>query len=262
MKNVYTGTSGYSYRDWSGIFYPEELKSAEYLQFYSSQFNFVELNFSYYTQPLASNIEKIADKVSPDFTFAIKGHQSFTHKADLNPDSNVKLFTEGIKPLVERGMLAAILLQFPYSFHYTNDSRLQLARICDLLGDYPVCVEFRNTEWMKKSVYDELKNRNISLVLTDMPALAGLPHYFSLDEPAPVCGDLLYLRFHGRNSKNWWTGDNASRYDYLYSEAELDPWVEVIKKLIGKVKKTLIAFNNHLKGQAVRNAKEIKKMLK
>ncbi|MBN1648896.1 MAG: DUF72 domain-containing protein [Spirochaetales bacterium] len=262
MKNVFVGTSGYSYKDWAGIFYPEQLKAQDYLAYYASQFAFVELNFSYYTQPAAATMERMAEKAPRDFQFSIKAHQSITHKADPRPEENVRVFLDGVRPLAERGMLAAILLQYPYSFHYTGESRLQLAKTCDLFHDYPVCIEFRNNEWMKPSVYEELKARKIPLVMTDMPALAGLPHYFSLENPAPLTGDFLYLRFHGRNSAHWWTGDNASRYDYLYSEGELNPWVEIIKKLINEVKKTLVAFNNHLKGQAVRNAREISELLK
>ncbi len=257
MEKILVGTSGYSYKDWSGIFYPEKLKANEYLSFYSTQFNFTELNFSYYTQPSAANMESIISKVNADFRFAIKAHQSITHSGDSDPDEAVKTFKEGISPLKETGMLAAVLLQFPYSFHYTKENRRYLADVCSRFEEYPVCIEFRNTDWMQDPVYEELSRRNIPLVLTDMPGLPRLPDYFSLENRPQQSGDFLYIRFHGRNSENWWTGDNASRYDYLYSAEELDPWVEVIKKMINEVKRTLVAFNNHLKGQAVRNGKEL-----
>lgn len=257
MKKILVGTSGYSYKDWSGIFYPEKLKSNEYLSWYSSQFNFTELNFSYYTQPTAANMESIIKKVNEDFQFAIKAHQSITHTADQDLNDSVKTFKEGITPLKEAGSLAAVLLQFPYSFHYTKENRRHLAAICRHFEGYPACIEFRNTDWMIDSVYTELSRLNIPLVLTDMPGLARLPDYLSMKNKPQPSGDFMYIRFHGKNRENWWTGDNASRYDYLYSEEELDPWVEVIKKMVTEVKRTLVAFNNHLKGQAVKNGKEL-----
>lgn len=262
MKNVYIGTSGYSYKDWSEIFYPKKLNAADYLNYYSTQFNFSELNFSYYTQPVAGNIEKIVSKTPPGFQFAIKSHKSLTHAPDPFWTDSVKEFKDGIQPLIDREALSAILMQFPYSFHYTPGNRRYLAQICDQFQDYPICVEFRNTDWMQLSVYTELKKRNVPTVFTDMPKLKGLPDYFSLQDIPPITGDFLYFRFHGRNSENWWTGNNATRYDYLYSLGELDPWAKLLKKLIGQVKKTLVAFNNHLKGQAVKNAKEFEGEIK
>jgi uncharacterized protein YecE (DUF72 family) len=65
------------------------------------------------------------------------------------------------------------------------------------------------------------------------------------------------VRFHGRNRANWWRGDNASRYDYLYSAAELEEWLPRIERMLARVRLALVIFNNHLGGQAVRNAREL-----
>jgi uncharacterized protein YecE (DUF72 family) len=73
--------------------------------------------------------------------------------------------------------------------------------------------------------------------------------------------DLTYIRFHGRNRAAWWTGDNASRYDYLYSEEELEGWVERIKTILRRARTLLVAFNNHFRGQAVQNARMMKDLL-
>jgi uncharacterized protein YecE (DUF72 family) len=72
---------------------------------------------------------------------------------------------------------------------------------------------------------------------------------------------MAYIRFHGRNAANWWTGDNASRYDYLYSRQELGEWVDRVRAIFTKVQMLLIFFNNHWRGQAARNAKDMRDLL-
>jgi uncharacterized protein YecE (DUF72 family) len=67
--------------------------------------------------------------------------------------------------------------------------------------------------------------------------------------------DIGYIRFHGRNRSKWYTGDSKERYDYLYSEDELQGWLPKIRKLAGQTEKIFIFFNNHRKGQAVINAR-------
>jgi len=76
-----------------------------------------------------------------------------------------------------------------------------------------------------------------------------------------VTSDLGYIRFHGRNTEKWWDGKGSERYDYLYSEEELKGWVDNIKKILRKTSKTYIFFNNHPRGQAVNNAKQMTAIL-
>jgi len=124
----------------------------------------------------------------------------------------VRRYREGIAPLVEAGRLAAILFQFPHSFHYTPDSRRHLSRLCEAFQELPKAVEFRGAEWQRPSVYEGLRRWNAAFVNVDTPRLPRLP------EPGEeATADLGYVRLHGRNRANWWQGDNASRYDYLYS---------------------------------------------
>ncbi|HDY87707.1 MAG TPA: DUF72 domain-containing protein, partial [bacterium] len=96
----------------------------------------------------------------------------------------------------------------------------------------------------------------VAFVCVDQPDLPGL-----LRPEAVVTGDLAYVRFHGRNRQNWWQGDNTSRYDYLYSKEELFSWVERIRYLAAQVRLLLVAFNNHSRGQAVQNARELRNLV-
>jgi uncharacterized protein YecE (DUF72 family) len=254
--SILIGTSGYSYEDWMGPFYPEGMPKRDFLRFYASQFPVVELNFSYYTQPSASTLERMLEKTPDDFRFAIKAHQSLTHRIDGEFAREVERYRQGVRPLKEAGRLASILFQFPYSFHYTPECRSHLMRLCNAFADWPKAVEFRGAEWQRDSVYQGLRQVDTALVNVDEPRLPKLPQPTEI-----VTSDLAYLRFHGRNESNWWKGDNISRYDYLYSSEELSQWLPMIERMLAKSRLLLVVFNNHSRGQAVQNARELQGML-
>jgi len=256
MGQLYVGTSGFSYRDWIGPFYPEKLPRNDFLQFYGNNFSFVELNFSYYRQPEAHMIEQMRLKVPGDFLFSIKAHKSLTHDRESDWPKNCEIFKEGIDPILSANQCAGVLLQFPYSFHYTRENRLYLADLLGTMEALPLLVEFRNSEWEQPQVFDELRARSITLVLTDMPSMEKLPQ-----ESRTVTADTAYIRFHGRNKSEWWTGDNVSRYDYLYSLEELEERLPDLQALLDSSRRLFIAFNNHHKGQAVQNAFQILQLL-
>ncbi|PIE91465.1 MAG: hypothetical protein CR997_00735 [Acidobacteria bacterium] len=248
MSELLIGTSGYYYKDWVGSFYPQGTR--EYLAYYQREFHFTELNFSYYRMPQASALEKMAAQTSETFQFAIKATRNMTHETSPQTQGEVQTFVENIQPLVDSGKLAAVLLQFPFSFHYTVASRKHLAKLCQAMRDLPLAVEFRNREWQRQSVYDGLRQLHVCFANVDLPALPGLPTV-----EKQTTAKLAYIRFHGRNKANWWQGDNASRYDYHYNERELGEWVPYIQALRNQSKKVILAFNNHWNAQAIQNAR-------
>ncbi|MBA7626788.1 hypothetical protein ES703_34244 [subsurface metagenome] len=256
MAEIVVGTSGFSYEDWVGPVYPQRTAKKDFLGIYASEFSLVELNFSYYRQPEPWVLERMLNNTPESFQFAIKAHQSLTHVVDENFAQNLSTYKERIAPLIDSSRLAAVLFQFPYSFHYTPPSRKHLKTICSAFADLPAAVEFRNNEWLKESVYKGLKEYNMALVNVDEPQLPKLPR-----PGHTVTADLSYVRFHGRNKKEWWTGDNISRYDYLYSREELEGWLPLIRVIAKQVKLLLITFNNHRRGQAVQNARQMKQLL-
>ncbi|HUJ77228.1 MAG TPA: DUF72 domain-containing protein, partial [bacterium] len=220
---VLIGTSGYSYADWVGPVYPEGTRSQDFLSLYARDFPVVELNFSYYKQPSARTLERMVALTPPSFRFAIKAHRSITHEISESWDADVAAFKEGIQPLVGSGRLASVLAQFPHGFAYTPASRERLAKVCESFQGLSLAVEFRRREWQREQVLDGLRTRGVSLVSVDEPDLPGL-----LPPTEEATGPFGYIRFHGRNAATWWTGDNASRYDYLYSPQELTEWVDRI----------------------------------
>jgi uncharacterized protein YecE (DUF72 family) len=254
---VYLGTSGYSYDDWVGPFYPQGTGKAAFLEYYASRFSMVELNFTYYRQPDSRALQSMLAATREDFLFSIKVHKSLTHEVEADWKKAAYTYLRGVNPLVESERLAGVLLQFPFSFHYAEDNRRYLGQLCDELKELPLVIEFRNSAWQRKSVYDELKNREIATTVVDCPPLEKLPK-----PDAVTTSDIGYIRFHGRNSANWWDGTNASRYDYLYSDAEFDKWLDKIADMSGNTAILLIAFNNHWRGQAVRNAEQLGGLLR
>lgn len=260
MGEILIGTSGYHYADWVGLFYPEGTKSTESLAYYSTQFPFVELNYTYYRPPVPKQVERIVQKTPEDFRFAVKMHQGLTHERSGNLIDQVDVFRKGVTPLVQAPRLGVILLQFPYSFHYTQESRYYLHDLCEALEGLPLAVEFRGAEWQRESVYEELKKLGAALVNVDLPYDENK---FSKN-PRPtsiLIAPFGYIRFHGRNFRNWWTGDSTDRYDYLYRQDELAPWVDWIHKMDEQADTLYIAFNNHANAQAVSNARDLQFML-
>ena len=122
--------------------------------------------------------------------------------------------------------------------------------------DARLFAEFRNDEWERPAVWSELEKRDIGLVIPDLPRLDRLPQL-----SPRLTSSFGYIRLHGRNRANWWSGSNVTRYDYRYSREELREWIEPVTKMAAEGEAVIIAFNNHFGGQAVDNAEEFMHLL-
>jgi len=255
---IHVGTSGYSYADWKGRFYPERVRPVDMLAFYAERFDTVELNVSFYRQPEPAQLEAMAARaaaVNPAFTFALKANRALTHEiAPAWPDE-ARRFTDAAGVLQAQGRLGAVLVQFPYSFGYAVPNRRHLDALLQALAPLPLACEFRNARWLQPRVYEGLRARGVGLVAVDEPQLPGL-----LPPVVQDMGPCGYVRFHGRNATNWWGGDNASRYDYLYPETELREWVPRLEGF-SEAKSVYVYFNNHWNAQATENARAFRELL-
>jgi len=252
------GTSGYSYKDWTGPFYPDGTRPKDMLALYAARFGTVELNFSYYRQPDPQQLEGMAAaarQANPAFTFAVKAHRTLTHEIGAGWRREAARFREAVAGLQARDALGAVLVQFPHSFHYTVQNRRHLDALLGAFEGLPCACEFRSPEWLRDRVYSGLRARRAALVAVDEPALDGL-----LPPLAMPTGPLGYVRFHGRNETNWWRGDSASRYDYLYTEDEIAEWLPRFETL-SAAGPVFVYFNNHWRGQAPRNAEMLRRMV-
>ncbi len=258
MAEHLIGTSGFYYDDWKGNFYPVNLKKEDYLRYYSDHFNILELNFTYYRLPEERQIKKMLEKTGNSLCFAVKAFRGITHDIGEGSIKTVlPRFIEGIMPLYREERVGTILLQFPQSFRYNTKNRIYLNELLKAVKPFPACVEFRNADWLRESVYSGLKELTTGFVCVDEPELAGLIPPLSV-----VTSDTGYVRFHGRNKKNWYNTDSTSRYDYLYSEEELRDWLPRIREISQQSKRLFIFFNNHAKSQAVTNAGMLINLLK
>jgi len=250
------GTSGYSYDDWVGPYYPETLAKSERLGFYAREFDTTELNFSYYRQPNPWMLERIAAKVPPGFLFTIKAFRGLTHEREDN-EGEFKAFVAALKPLLDQDKLGCILAQFPYSFHAKPENRDYLKLLRDRLGDLPAVVELRNRAWISPETFEYLQGNRLGFCCVDEPRLKGL-----LPPIVEVTAPVAYVRFHGRNAAKWWRHDEPwERYDYTYSQAELEEWVAKVQKLEDRAERTFLFANNHWQGQAVGTARQLKMLL-
>ncbi len=250
--DIRIGTSGYDYPEWRGSFYPPGLARKDFLSFYSEQFDTLEINFTYYGQPRAEIFDRMLGRLRRPIDFAVKAYRNLTHERDARTlPATACEFRAGIDPLIRAGRLAAVLLEFPSSFHYSAGERVYLARLLDELEGIPLVVELRNAEWYSARVIEALRARNVGLCILDAPRLPGLPPVLDL-----VTADLAYVRFHGRNAFAWWTGDAGTRYEYFYSPEELSAWAPRLGSLGSQARKIRVYFNNHRRGNAASNARD------
>ena len=262
---IKVGTSGFSFPDWLGNIYPHDIKKGDMLEYYEKNLGFeiTEINSTYYTIHSQKSFEGMMRKTSKDFEFTVKAHKSLTHEIRGKETGKIvdnkdffERFLYAVEPLKKDGRLTAILAQFPYSFHATNDNYDYLKTFKERLKDIPLIVEFRNYYWQNERSLKFLKENHIGCCIVDEPRLKGLMPY----NPA-ITTDIGYFRLHGRNT-NWFDAPTSVRYDYLYTQDELKSFVPDIRNIATSAKKTIIMFNNCHAGKAALNALEMIEMLK
>lgn len=262
MAEILIGTSGYDHPELKGSFYPLDLPRKDFLQFYSTKFNALELNSSFYGMPDEKRIMSFYERSEGRIKFSIKMNRLLTHEIDSSWKDNAHQFKSALKPLVEKNALAAVLIQFPESFRYTDGNRIYLAGLLKELEPLPCVVEFRHREWIRDSVFEGLSKRNTGIVFCDMPQLKNLPDGFA--SKTPFIGTNAYIRLHGRNENGWYahteSGEETHRYDYEYSQAELESFIPIIKTAATEGKTVQLYFNNHPKGTGFKNALQLKEM--
>jgi uncharacterized protein YecE (DUF72 family) len=255
---VLVGPAGWSYADWAGIVYPHrrphDFHEATYLTEY---FDTIEINTSFY-QPLRPALarqwlERIA--ANPRFLFTAKLWQKFTHESGATKDDEAAV-RAGFDVLREGGRLGAVLLQFPFSFHNTPETLAHLERLLQAFADYPLVVEVRHASWSQKRFFELLHERGVGFCNIDQPVIGR-----SIAPTERATAPVGYVRLHGRRYDTWFSDDPSvppeERYNYLYSEKELEPWVERVKTVSEHTTATFVITNNHYQGKAIVNALEL-----
>jgi|Deesub1362A_J573_1020465.scaffolds.fasta_scaffold00152_22 uncharacterized protein YecE (DUF72 family) len=262
MTALYFGPAGWSYKDWEGIVYPQPKPSSFHpLNYLPQFFDIIEINSTFYRPPSVkvslSWVKRIAS--FPRFQLSVKLHQVFSHERGNFTQADIDQFKLGLEPLRAHERLAALLIQFPWSFTYTRINFDYLVSLIKHFSDYPLAVEVRHVSWHKRSFFQMLHDYGVAFCNIDQPLLPN-----SLPPTAyATTQEMAYVRLHGRNTRDWFRQEASrdERYNYLYSPSELAEWVEKIKILKEKAGKVIVITNNHYRGQAVVNALQIKHIL-
>ncbi len=248
---IYVGTCGYGYKDWAGSFYPATVTSAEMLPYYARHFCAVEIDASYYGVPSVATIASMNARSPREFRFSFKAPQSVTHpgRATARVHDDARLLRERLEPLREVGKLAAVLIQFPNAFKPDVASETYLVEVAQAFAGIALVAEFRHREWQRAQTFDLLRALGVGWSNVDLPDLETLPR-----ASADAIGSIGYVRFHGRNARQWWSGTNVTRYDYAYTMDELAPWADRVLDVAAQTQQTFAFFNNHARGRAAENA--------
>jgi uncharacterized protein YecE (DUF72 family) len=252
---IRVGTSGYSFADWVGPFYPADTPRGAMLDEYVQHFDVVEINSSYYRIPNASMFERMEQKTPDGFEFIVKLFRGMTHEIEDN-ESMYRELSDAVEPLRDAGKFSGYLAQFPWKFKNGKEARAHLAHLRKKLGADPLFVEFRHDSWIEDKTFEYLRGLGIGYCSVDEPRLKGL-----VPPLVAATTDEGYVRFHGRNARNWWGKGGGDRYDYDYNGEELAEWAEKMLDLESKVKKVYAFFNNCHAGHAARNAELMIEML-
>jgi uncharacterized protein YecE (DUF72 family) len=262
---ILVSTSGFSYGDWVGPFYPPGTAKWEMLPFFARLFPAVELNYSYYTLPGRKGIDGFLEK-APGMKFALKAHKSFTHKREYG-QKEIDAFRAALEELAANDALLALLIQFPNSYHCTAENLDYLDKLTAHFKSYPIAVEFRNAKWKNRQAFDFLNEHKLALVTTDAPDVGDL-----FRGGWERIGPFGYVRLHGRNAEKWYEHEHAwQRYDYSYSHDQLEKLAEAVRKLSGdeysddeippEKRDTYVFFNNHWQAQGFVNAMQLRLIL-
>jgi uncharacterized protein YecE (DUF72 family) len=240
MEPVRVGCSGWNYRDWRGLVYPEGLPANRWLEHYATLFETVEVNSTFYRLASRDAVERWVRQTPDDFVFALKASRYLTHiKRLANLDQGVRRFYERIEPLAGTPKMGPVLWQLPESFHRDDD---RLGAALDALPPGRHCFEFRHRSWFVPEVYELLRAHGAALVIGDAPERP-----FQTYE---MTAGWTFVRFH--------RGARGRRGNY--SESELEEWARRIDGWRASVE-VYAYFNNDWEGFAVKNGLWLRRRL-
>ncbi|MBV8820901.1 MAG: DUF72 domain-containing protein [Acidobacteriaceae bacterium] len=261
--NLHCGAAGWSYPHWNGVVFPKiKPRNFHGLSFLAQYFDAVEINTSFY-QPIRPELARLwLHKVeeNPKFLFTAKLHRSFTHERSLNTDFAAQ-FKEGLFAMLRARKLGCLLMQFPWTFRFTDENRTFLIQLRRLFHEFPLVAEFRHSSWMWEEALGTLIDYRVGFCNIDQAAYTK-----AMPPSSFLTSDIGYVRMHGRNPQDWdrelrRTENSAAPHNYLYSTAELREWQTRIEEIRQHAARTFVIANNEIGGKSVVNALQLSAML-
>lgn len=238
-EDVRIGTSGWHYQHWEDVFYPAGMPESGWLNFYSKNYNSVEINNTFYKLPEALTLRKWYDSVPDDFVFSVKANRYITHMKKLSGiDKNISKFLDSVSIL--DGKLGPILFQLPPGWKF-NRQRLSSFLSC-LSTDFRYVFEFRNETWFNDEAYELLSENHAALCIYDFGGVVS---------PRHMTTDMVYVRLHGAQGP----------YYGSYSDDVLAMWAKDVHVWSAKGLKVFFYFNNDQAANAVMDAKTLSSMV-
>jgi uncharacterized protein YecE (DUF72 family) len=249
MSSIRLGTSAFTAAGWKESFYPPRMRPRDYLTYYATKFDTLEIDSTYYNTPSPSVVTGWANKTPPGFLLAAKVPQIITHeKCLINCDGELRTFLDTMSIMGEK--LGPLLLQFPYfnqSTFLSGEDFLARLKIFleNLATEFRFAIEIRNKAWLSAELFDLLRAHQVAYALTDQSWMPG-PNEI-LEKFDPITTDFTYIRWLGdrkgieRVTKVW----NRIVWD---RSAEMTTWVDVCKKIQRRGVTIFGYFNNHYAG--------------
>ena len=245
MAQAFIGTSGWTYPSGKGLFYPADLPSARFLEFYKNQFSTTEVNYSFYHLPKPATYQKWAAQVPDGFVFAIKASRLLTHTKRLNGvEEPWRIFLHNARSLGSR--LGPILLQFPASFRYDPGRLAEFLNMTRTVApeadSLRLVFEFRHASWFVDEVYGLLSDHRAALCIADSP---------TYPRQEVRTSNFMYFRFHGR----------IQLFASNYTKTDLSKDVTKMRQYLHEGQDVYAYFNNDAEGYAVANARMLTEMM-
>lgn len=234
MPNLYIGCSGWSYTAWQGPFYPRGLEQTKWLSHYSTIFDFVEVDSTFYSIPSLFRVRKWAANTPAGFRFTAKMPKAITHeKVFVNIDRELEYFYSSLSPLKEKTL--CFLIQMPPYLSFKTGLRPLRNFVSILDRKYRYAVEARQVTWLNDEFYSFLKENNICLVWNQLDAIRV---------PPMVTTDFVYLRFIGDRSIQ------EHEFGKIQKDRtkEMEQWASELNKVIDGLSFGVVAQNNHYAG--------------